>query len=1108
MARLFRRYWSSVSVRIPDLQQRANAARDAWRWDDATALFARAAAASPKQAGELWVQAGNCAKEAGQFPKAFEHYREAERVLQQTPDAERNETWRAKRADLLLQLGHLLKLAGNFSACAHAYRSAAELGSQGGHQELQAWHHLPASVMRFGRSAEAGVSSSSFLAICSCELRPLEVEPLREAARTLAKHPGSSDLARAFAEMAYLADQSPNAADNHVALTSQCGLGMPNAPASAQPAGKPAEPREMVRDAALRLADELADEYAPALPLRHAMSRAVPFNPDPFSADAGAFRHALTSGIDAAFVAAWAKPDDFVQRLSDAFDQLRAVAKPPSSLVAFSETRTDSALHAVATRVLNNAVHAWLTSHRLDDETDALSRRGAAARFEFGPALRRRQVELGSSLALFAEIDSLLYGGVSDPGRRDRATATLVAAISDSLSLDEAIALLDISSLGPLTVHAVIGIARRLARSPNESTHLAQKLKDRGRLVEALLVLEDFDERFAPIWLLVEKALISKSLGKFREAAALFEACYATESSEFLQRELAMVLPEIEPISSILRRYSGDAGFLETVHHYAAFKAASAALSSIQGREGEALVHEILPSAVEPPPATTAASTTIDVLGLGAGVRDTHLGRLRILRPIDFARVRVSSRNGYATMRLRLDGRTIAECRGSLLTQGFEHSPLVHQIFNAWFEVGDAQPGAHSLQIYFQEGNGGYAVHDATVWIDRHDRERMPVGAPSLEDRYAALPSEHLKAERAYFEGELSRILVMRADQLGDTVLSFPAVAALRRHFPKAQIDALVSGAQLDLARGTGLFDEVFTVAFPYNQATRRRVLSAEDQKRLHDVLSARNYDLAIDLSPGPLTRPLLKLAGARYTAGFRPEEFPWLDIGLDLRVRDHGTRLEGVSHARAPAALVEAIAVAALGQPMNLPRIPLEPDFREKLGLTDGQRYAVFHGGARTLSRKWPLANYLAVARRIIQEHSIPVVLLLDHPSELVEEPADMLGGLKVLRWQPTFNEFDGLLSNCAVFLGNDSGPKHLAALRGAPVVSIHMGAVPWREWGQDGVGTVIARHVPCFGCGIELIEECGKGLPCLSGISPDEVTAAITAILAKASPDAKDAS
>jgi ADP-heptose:LPS heptosyltransferase len=101
------------------------------------------------------------------------------------------------------------------------------------------------------------------------------------------------------------------------------------------------------------------------------------------------------------------------------------------------------------------------------------------------------------------------------------------------------------------------------------------------------------------------------------------------------------------------------------------------------------------------------------------------------------------------------------------------------------------------------------------------------------------------------------------------------------------------------------------------------------------------------------------------------------------------------------------------------------------------------------------------------------------------------------VLSGRRDYHEFDALISHCAVFVGNDSGPKHLAAVRGVKVVSIHGGRIAWGEWGQEGDGLIVTRHVPCYGCGIEEDRDCGKGLACLTQIRPAEVFAAVQKLL-----------
>jgi ADP-heptose:LPS heptosyltransferase len=87
-------------------------------------------------------------------------------------------------------------------------------------------------------------------------------------------------------------------------------------------------------------------------------------------------------------------------------------------------------------------------------------------------------------------------------------------------------------------------------------------------------------------------------------------------------------------------------------------------------------------------------------------------------------------------------------------------------------------------------------------------------------------------------------------------------------------------------------------------------------------------------------------------------------------------------------------------------------------------------------------------------------------------------------------FDDFDALLSFCTVFVGNDSGPSHLASLRGANVVNIYLNRHNWNEWGHENKGYIISRKVPCAGCNVHHDpEECGKDFACITNISPEEV-------------------
>jgi ADP-heptose:LPS heptosyltransferase len=91
-------------------------------------------------------------------------------------------------------------------------------------------------------------------------------------------------------------------------------------------------------------------------------------------------------------------------------------------------------------------------------------------------------------------------------------------------------------------------------------------------------------------------------------------------------------------------------------------------------------------------------------------------------------------------------------------------------------------------------------------------------------------------------------------------------------------------------------------------------------------------------------------------------------------------------------------------------------------------------------------------------------------------------------------FDDFDALLSFATVMVGNDSGPKHLASLRGTPVVTLFSARIGWSEWGQETSGVIVSRRVPCAGCTLRHDpDECGKDVACIRDIRVDEVLAAV---------------
>ena len=90
----------------------------------------------------------------------------------------------------------------------------------------------------------------------------------------------------------------------------------------------------------------------------------------------------------------------------------------------------------------------------------------------------------------------------------------------------------------------------------------------------------------------------------------------------------------------------------------------------------------------------------------------------------------------------------------------------------------------------------------------------------------------------------------------------------------------------------------------------------------------------------------------------------------------------------------------------------------------------------------------------------------------------------------QTSLADLPRLLKNCALYIGNDSGPKHIAAAIGIPTIGIHSGVVDPVEWGPIGPKAVaLRRNMTCSPCYLAKAEDCPRSLACLRFLEPNLV-------------------
>jgi len=339
------------------------------------------------------------------------------------------------------------------------------------------------------------------------------------------------------------------------------------------------------------------------------------------------------------------------------------------------------------------------------------------------------------------------------------------------------------------------------------------------------------------------------------------------------------------------------------------------------------------------------------------------------------------------------------------------------------------------------------------------------------------------------------RILVYRIGNIGDILVTVPTLSAIRAKFPEAHIALLTSpgkpgapGAEHILPLGEW-YDELL-VYFTSD------VRSWNGRAHLVRRLREGKFDLFIEL-PNQQSRPrdeirnmiVARLAGCRHAVGFAVSQH-----GLFLRQQ---TLLPQVREAeRIYRAVSEELSLG----PSHDVRLPVsnsrQDEVRElllRLGVAEAEPFVVVHAGAKRQTNQWPGERYARVADEIMGRFRTRVILT-GSPSELhlIEEIVDKMHEKPtVLCGELDLPQMTAMLKRACLYVGNDTGPMHIAAAVGTPIVSIFSARDFEKRWYPLGLGHEVLRcDAPCSPC---FKEACDRDLICIKGIEADHVLSAV---------------
>jgi heptosyltransferase I len=278
-----------------------------------------------------------------------------------------------------------------------------------------------------------------------------------------------------------------------------------------------------------------------------------------------------------------------------------------------------------------------------------------------------------------------------------------------------------------------------------------------------------------------------------------------------------------------------------------------------------------------------------------------------------------------------------------------------------------------------------------------------------------------------------SRILVIRLSALGDVVHTLPAVDALRRAFPQATIGWLVEAPNADLVRLASSADEIFVVA---TRRWRRRKLAASTRQELVASLrSLRQFaagEWLVDFQ-GLLKSALLgRASGASVRFGFEKRSLrePLASLFINRPVAIDQSRHVVDWNMQ----LASGAGATADGVQWHLDRFAADPTGRfEPLAR---ERPIVLNPGAGKAGKLWPLERFVELAGELIRRQYRVVVSW--GPGELEMARSIASGSGAELLAETNLRELTFVLRSARLLVAGDTGPLHIAAALGTPVVGL----------------------------------------------------------------------
>ncbi len=326
----------------------------------------------------------------------------------------------------------------------------------------------------------------------------------------------------------------------------------------------------------------------------------------------------------------------------------------------------------------------------------------------------------------------------------------------------------------------------------------------------------------------------------------------------------------------------------------------------------------------------------------------------------------------------------------------------------------------------------------------------------------------------------MNRILIRGTNWIGDAIMTLPAVASVLATYPKSHVSILVKPSVADIYRLFSEVDEILIYENKFDNPTG--VL------KLAQTLKDKKFDAAILLQNAIEAAIIALLAGIPMRAGFDSDA-----RGLLLTHRVHRTNeIKKIHQIDYYLEMVKALGCVDVTRELHLETKINISDARNVLRkfIPDEKKAVIGMAPGATYgpAKKWLPERFAAVAEKLSKDFSAQVILMggkadtetaLEVQKSAKGECVNLCGKTSV--WEAAY-----LISQCRLFISNDSGLMHVAGALNVPTVAIFGSTNPVTTSPAGYKSVIVRREAPCSPC---LKRTCPTDFRCMKLISVEDV-------------------